>query len=366
MQPGRARAPRLEQRLVGAGGSAPGERVQGRAGEAFEIHVGAQHLIDHVVAERGFVDDDDRALIRPVARRIPGSPAAHQDREIGIGQHRVEIGAGIHRMVFGEIGVGGRAGFDHRHGVRFGKGDERVVGVEVGTGIFREHDREFGRRQHRCQLFDIGVGRHGARRRGRGAGIGRRGPVRHHVFDRHVQIGRALRAALRHLAGAHHHLVQRFRAGHLVGPFDDGIEDAVRPADERQVAVPLGAGILFGILAVGQRLTRHDQHGDIAHRGGMHAHRTLHQADTGMQQHGLHLAGGARVAERDADGQGLVPAIDIAGAGRFGLIGARQSFPHRRPFRARRADDVIDPQLAEGLHDRIAAVEIILHVSTPC
>src|SRR4029077_6096825 len=35
--------------------------------------------------------------------------------------------------------------------------------------------------------------------------------------------------------------------------------------------------------------------------------------------------------------------------------------PHRRPFRARRRDDVIEAQAAKRLEDRLAAIAILLH-----
>src|SRR6516165_8315541 len=93
----------------------------------------------------------------------------------------------------------------------------------------------------------------------------------------------------------------------------------------------------------------------------MHAGRALQQSRAGVQQHRPHPPGHLRVAHRHIDGQGLVPAIDVGGTRLLVDLLASERLPHRRPFRTRGGDDVVEAQAAKGLQNRFAAIAILLH-----
>src|SRR4029077_12366969 len=58
----------------------------------------------------------------------------------------------------------------------------------------------------------------------------------------------------------------------------------------------------------------------------------------------------------------LMPGFNEGRPGLVVQLLARQRFPERRPLRARGGHDVIDLELAERLEDRLAPVEIVLHL----
>src|SRR5262249_53006292 len=62
------------------------------------------------------------------------------------------------------------------------------------------------------------------------------------------------------------------------------------------------------------------------------------------------------------DGQGLMPGFDERRAGPLLDLLPGQRFPHRRPFRARRRHDVVDPELSERLQDGLAAIDVVSHL----
>jgi hypothetical protein len=66
--------------------------------------------------------------------------------------------------------------------------------------------------------------------------------------------------------------------------------------------------------------------------------------------------------KKHAPHAGLILRLRVPNTGAVVELLARQGLPDRRPFRARRRHDVIDPKLAKCLQDRLAAVEIILHL----
>src|SRR5262249_10413486 len=86
----------------------------------------------------------------------------------------------------------------------------------------------------------------------------------------------------------------------------------------------------------------------------------------GVQQHRLRPAGDQRVAGSHVDGERLVPGLDEGRAGLVVEFLTRQRLPDGRPFRAWGGHDVVDLELAKRLEDRLAPIEIVLHlVLTP-
>ncbi len=182
-----------------------------------------------------------------------------------------------------------------------------------------------------------------------------------HVFERDVEIDRAHRRALRHFAGADHGLVERVGAGHLPRPFGDVFDVALDAADG-EPAIPLRLDVELGIFAERLGFPRHHDHRHLGLQRAMDAHAALQQPDAGMHQDRLRPAGDQRVAGRHVDGERFVPAIDIGRTLPVAELLPHQSFPHRRPFRPRRRQDVIDFQLAERFEDRFATVHVVFHI----
>ena len=89
----------------------------------------------------------------------------------------------------------------------------------------------------------------------------------------------------------------------------------------------------------------------------MYAQRPLKQAHPRVQQHGLKASRYPGVPHRHGHRQGLVPAVDVAGAVRLVGLLPCQGFPHRRPLRTRRGYDVVHPQVAECLQYGLASVK---------
>src|SRR5262249_53754846 len=92
------------------------------------------------------------------------------------------------------------------------------------------------------------------------------------------------------------------------------------------------------------------------------AHASLQHADAGVHQHRLRPAGHQRVAGRHVDRERLVPGLHEGRAGFVVELLARQRLPDGRPFRTRGGHDVVDLELAKRLEDRLAPVEIVLHL----
>ena len=88
----------------------------------------------------------------------------------------------------------------------------------------------------------------------------------------------------------------------------------------------------------------------------MDAHTALQQTYPRVEQDGLQLAGHPGIAQCHIHRQGLVPAVDVGGAGRFVDFLSGQRLPNRRPLGAGRGDDVVNTQVAEGFQDGVSAV----------
>ena len=182
-----------------------------------------------------------------------------------------------------------------------------------------------------------------------------------HVLQRDVQVDRSLGNALRHFAGANHALKERVGAGDGPRPFGHRLDEALDAADG-ETAIPLLLDIEIGIFAQGLGFTRHDDHWHFVLHGAVHAHASLQHADAGVKQDRLRPSGDQRVAGRHVDGERLMPGFNEGGPGLVIELLARQRFPERRPFRARRGHDVVDLKLPKCFEDRLAPVEIILHL----
>ena len=234
-----------------------------------------------------------------------------------------------------------------------GEFDQRGERLGIASGGLRDDDRVLRLEQQVGDLRDVLRPRL-QRRSGRHvACVRRRRPVMQHVLERDVEIDRPLRHALRHLAGAHHALIERIGAGHRARPFGDRLDEALDAADG-QPAVPLLLDVEIGVFAQRLRFARHDHHRHFVLHGAMHAHASLQHADAGVQQDGLRPAGHQRVAGRHVDGERLVPGFHEGRPGLVVELLARQRLPDRRPFRARRRHDVVDLELAKRLQDRLA------------
>ena len=328
---------------------------------AFEIKVGVQVLVDHVALERVVVDGDDLAAGRPPPRRIPRRTPAHEQDEIGVG-HRLVIGqAEIERVIGREIRVGAHPSVDHRNGEEIGELDQGGKCLGVASGGLGHDDRVLGVAQKFGDLLDVlrarlqdGCGRDLA-------GRGGRRPVVQHVLERDVEVDRPLRHALRHFAGADHALIEREGAGDGARPFCDRLDEALDAADG-EAAVPLLLDVEIGVFAQRLGFARHDHHRHFVLHRAMDAHASLQHPDAGVQQHRLRPAGDQRVAGGHVDRERLMPGFDEGRARLVVELLARQGLPDGGPLRAGRGHDVVDLELAKGLEDRLAAVEIVLHL----
>ena len=164
-------------------------------------------------------------------------------------------------------------------------------------------------RQQRRDAGDVSGRGLGFRRRSRANALGP-GPGLQHRFHRYAKIGRPPRRALRKFAGAHDTLVERCDRCGLQRDFDDRFDQPLRAADHVQVAIPLRAGIEFG-LAIAERFPGHHQHGCLHGACAIDRHAALQKARAGVQQHGLHAAGHLRVSGRHGHRDRLVTAIQI-------------------------------------------------------
>lgn len=88
----------------------------------------------------------------------------------------------------------------------------------------------------------------------------------------------------------------------------------------------------------------------------VHRHRALQQAGGRVQQHALRAAGDQAVAGGHADGHRLVGEVQVRRRGLAVAVAAGQRLPHRGPFGARRAEDVVGADGVEGGYDGITAV----------
>ena len=327
---------------------------------AFEIKVGVQVLVDHVSLVRIFVHLHDRAGGGAAVRRIPGRPATDEQHQVGILEGAIAVEANVQRVVGRKVGVRGDAAVDHRDGERLGEFDQRGERLGIASGSLCDDDRVLCLQQQVSDMLHV-LGRGPQLRSGRHvACVLRRRPVMQHVLERHVEVDRPERHALRHLAGAHHALIERVGAGHRACPFGDRFDEAFDAAD-RQPAIPLLLDVQIGILAERVRLARHHHHRHFVLHGAMNAHAPLQHANGGVQQDGLRAAGHQRVAARHVDGDGLVPGFYEGRPGGVVELLACQRLPDRRPFRARRRHDVVDLELAKRLQDGFPAVEIVFH-----
>ena len=148
-----------------------------------------------------------------------------------------------------------------------------------------------------------------------------------HVLERHVEIDRAFRQALRHFAGADHTLVERIRAGHGARPLRNRLDETFDAADA-QPAIPLLFDVELGVFAERLRFTRHDHHRHFVLQGAVDAHASLQHADTGMQQHRLRPLRDQRVSGRHVDRQRLVPGLDKSWSGLVLDVLPRQRLPY--------------------------------------
>ena len=125
---------------------------------------------------------------------------------------------------------------------------QRRERLGVAPGGLSDDHRALGVAHELGNLVDVLLARlHGRRRRHLARARGRR-PVVQHVLERHVEIDRSLRHALRHFAGADHALVERIRAGHGARPLGDRLDEALDAADG-EAAIPLLFDIEVGIFA---------------------------------------------------------------------------------------------------------------------
>ena len=307
------------------------------------------------------MDGDDLSVRRPPPRRIPGCTSAYEQNDIGVVERLVIAHALIERMVGREVGVSVDAPVDHRDGEEIGEFHQGGKRLGIPPGGLGDDHRAFGIEQKLGDLRDVLLPRLQRGRRRHLARSGRGRPVVQHVLERDVQIDRPLGDALRHLAGAHDALIEGVRAGDGARPFCHRLDEALDAADG-EAAVPLLLDIEIGIFAQGLGFTRHDDHGHFVLQGAMDAHASLQHADAGVQQDRLWPPGHQRVAGRHVDGERLMPGFNEGRTGLVVQLLARQRFPERRPLRARGGHDVIDLELAERLEDRLAPVDIVLHL----
>ena len=320
-----------------------------------------QALIHHRALERIVVDRDNRPRRRLMARRIPGRLAGDQEDEVGILDEWRDPLAEKQRVVLRDIGEGGAAAAADRHAEELGKGDERGKALRVTAGAVGYDDRVFRGDQQFGDPRDLAFRRLRPRRRRDPAHRRGRRPGLQHGFERYVQIDRPFRGPLREFAGAHDMLVERVDASDLARPFGHRLDEALRAADDAEAPIPLRLDREPRILAETQRLARHHDHRHLGEHRRVQAGGALQQPGAGVQQHCLRASGRLRVAHRHIDGERLVPAINVVRPGFLVDLLACQRLPDRRPFRSRRGDHVIDPEIAEGFEDCFAAVAILLH-----
>ena len=182
-------------------------------------------------------------------------------------------------------------------------------------------------------------------------------PLFQHRLDGDVEESRAFRGALGQFSGAGYRLIQGLRAGDAAAPLGEGFHQTVGPADNAQVAEPLGARVELRRFAIGGRLAGADKHRNFALVGPVNAHRALQHSNTGVEQHRLHPPGHTGVARCHRNGEGFVPAVDVCGAGPLFQLLSGQSLPYRRPLGAGRRDDVVNVQVSQGFENGIAAVQ---------
>src|SRR5262249_39165305 len=165
--------------------------------------------------------------------------------------------------------------------------------------------------------------------------------------------------------GADHAFIERMGAGHGARPFRNRLDEALDAA-HGEAAIPLRLDVEGGVFAERLGLARHDHHGHLVLHGAVDAHASLQHTDAGVQQHRLRPSGHQRVAGGHVDRERLVPGLDEGRAGLVVELLTRQRLPDGRPFRARRGHDVVDLELAKRLEDRLAPVEIVLHLVLAC
>ena len=159
--------------------------------------------------------------------------------------------------------------------------------------------------------------------------------------------------------------MQGERTSRLYRELDHRLDQARGSADHREVGDPLCARIESLLFAVGHRLARDDQHRDAGEPCPLDPHGPLQQARSGMEQNRLHAAGRQGVAGGKVDRQGLVPAVDETGTVGSGLLLVRHRLPYRRPFGARRGEDVVHAEPAARLHERFSAIRFSYHPCSP-
>ena len=310
---------------------------------------------------RDLVDIDDDGVRWPLARRIPCRARLDHDGEVRRAPILVEVVPLVHRMIFGEVRKGCAGLLHDRQRHQIGQGNQCVPTFRGAARALRQHHRVLGLGDQLRHPRDVFLCAHELRCRRHSAPLFRRRPGCHHRFVRDRQVGRADRRALRHLARPDDALIDRVRARRLAGVLDQRLDQALRPADDRQVVGPLTAGIEIRLLPVGQGFTGDHQHRDAGNQSTVHAHQALQKSRAGVQQNGLHLTGRERVAGGDVDRESLVPAIHEPRAvhALLDLLGHR--LPYRGPFRARGGKDVLHPEIANGLENGVAAVERVFH-----
>ncbi len=104
---------------------------------------------------RRLVHHRDHGLGRTVARRIPGSARAHDDREIHVAPERLDVGALIERMILGEVGEQSAGLLDQRQGELLAQRHQRLVSLDFLTGAFGEHHRALRPGELGSELFDV-------------------------------------------------------------------------------------------------------------------------------------------------------------------------------------------------------------------
>ena len=188
---------------------------------------------------------------------------------------------------------------------------------------------------------------------------GRGHPFGTHDLDGYVQVGRSFRNPLGEFSSPADRLVKGMGTGDVAAPLDEGVHQAVGPADYTQVPVPLGAGVEFGVFPVGDGLAGADDHGNFGQVCPVDSQRPLKQAHAGVQQYGLKAACHPGVAHGHSDRQGLVPAVNVPRAVYLVGLLPGQGFPHGGPLGTRRGYDVVHSQIAERFQDGLATVNFL-------
>ena len=351
----------LDRRAVKPDGSRRlRKRGQSMGDVALDVFVGLQVLIDEPALHRLVVDRDDMARCAATRRRRPGSPPTRKQDKIGRFQMLIRADAEPERIVLRKIGEVSARRPDHRYRQELGKFGQRIEGARIDTRVFGDDHRVGRLHQPLGQPMHIRRQGHAGWRRRHGRQRLRRRPVREHVFKRHIEMNDALRRAGCHLTGPDHTLIKRDGAVDAPGPFDQRRHQPVRTADAH-AGVPLPLHRASIILTQRYGFARQDDQRHFRARCGKKAERSLQHAGGSVKQDGLWPPGHHRVAGCDIDREGFVPALDELrpGARIDPLPGQR--LPDRRPFRSRRRHDVFDPEAAERLDDRLAAVRLVFH-----